>query len=447
MTDRYLEILRDSGHAVNYIPSGRQLPRTPPLMDVTRHLDFCNIDPSEDCEKPPHNMEAGARGQDNLYKTFDFNTPEAERDDPESLLKGMKGYQMTPGDLEFIKRMKEEKHTKKLQGDLEEVQRLLKKEMMATELVCASREKVQAELKKFPSCEELTEWVKVVFKMTSPSTELTDLDAKSLLAMVTKENLQRAMDEKRIELTRKEKMVASKRKKEIEERGQLERLIASKRLGIQGLMNQLKDLKSELDQHEEAYKALEMQINSQKAPDFQVEADTSEELHATKSQVKRRGKEREAVKSTEKLQDTTNQSKSTMSKHTDCKTDNQNTLKDDHANKNSERETLKAKQMSGAAAERPAKPVKAVRVSRKKVEEQQSNQVSVHTVRGRRKPPGTTQTAASQLKDRGKVKTEEDQSASQQAASSSSGKKAAGDVQERAQNAGLRRSKRIASRR
>lgn len=35
-----------------------------------------------------------------------------------------------------------------LQGDLEEVQRLLKKEMMATELVCASREKVQAELKK-----------------------------------------------------------------------------------------------------------------------------------------------------------------------------------------------------------------------------------------------------------------------------------------------------------
>ncbi|XP_045908853.1 uncharacterized protein LOC123973041 isoform X2 [Micropterus dolomieu] len=414
MTDRYLEILRDSGHAVNYIPSGRQLPRTPPLMDVTRHLDFCNIDPSEDCEKPPHNMEAGARGQDNLYKTFDFNTPEAERDDPESLLKGMKGYQMTPGDLEFIKRMKEEKHTKKLQ---------------------------------FPSCEELTEWVKVVFKMTSPSTELTDLDAKSLLAMVTKENLQRAMDEKRIELTRKEKMVASKRKKEIEERGQLERLIASKRLGIQGLMNQLKDLKSELDQHEEAYKALEMQINSQKAPDFQVEADTSEELHATKSQVKRRGKEREAVKSTEKLQDTTNQSKSTMSKHTDCKTDNQNTLKDDHANKNSERETLKAKQMSGAAAERPAKPVKAVRVSRKKVEEQQSNQVSVHTVRGRRKPPGTTQTAASQLKDRGKVKTEEDQSASQQAASSSSGKKAAGDVQERAQNAGLRRSKRIASRR
>lgn len=60
MTDRYLEILRDSGHAVNYIPSGRQLPRTPPLMDVTRHLDFCNIDPSEDCEKPPHNMEVNA---------------------------------------------------------------------------------------------------------------------------------------------------------------------------------------------------------------------------------------------------------------------------------------------------------------------------------------------------------------------------------------------------
>lgn len=33
------------------------------------------------------------------------------------------------------------------QGDLEEVQRLLKNEMMAVELACASREKAQAELK------------------------------------------------------------------------------------------------------------------------------------------------------------------------------------------------------------------------------------------------------------------------------------------------------------
>lgn len=36
-------------------------------------------------------------------------------DDPASLLTGMKGYQLTSGDLEFIQKMKEEKRIKKLQ--------------------------------------------------------------------------------------------------------------------------------------------------------------------------------------------------------------------------------------------------------------------------------------------------------------------------------------------
>ncbi|XP_044044509.1 uncharacterized protein si:dkeyp-34c12.1 [Siniperca chuatsi] len=460
MTDRYFDILRDSGHTGNYIPSGRQLPRTPPLMDVKRHLDFCNDDPNEEWEEPPQNMEAGAKGQDNNQnRTFDFNTAETktehifEPNDPNSMLKGMKGYQLTPTDLEFIKKMKEEKLIKKLQRDLEEVQRLLKKETMTAELVHASREKAQAELKKFPSCEELTEWVKVVLKMTSklPLTEIIDLDDKSLLAMVTKENLQRAMHEKRIELTRMEKMVANKREREAKERGQLEKQIASEQLKIQGLMSQLSDLKSELAQQEEAIKALEMQINSQEAPEIQVkaeEADTSEELQATKSMVKRRGKERKkAVKSTEKLQDTTNQSKSTKSKHTDNKTDSQTTVKDEHANKNTS-ETLTTKQKSRAAAERLTKSVKAAKEPQKKVEEQQSNpQKSVLAARGRRKPPATTQTVASQLKNQSKVKTGEAQSTSQQAAPSRSRQKAADDAVEEAPNAGLRRSKRIASRR
>lgn len=39
----------------------------------------------------------------------------SEPDEPSSMLKGMKGYQLTAGDLEFIKRMKEEKLVKKYQ--------------------------------------------------------------------------------------------------------------------------------------------------------------------------------------------------------------------------------------------------------------------------------------------------------------------------------------------
>lgn len=40
--------------------------------------------------------------------------------------------------------------------------------------------------------------------------DLTDVDAKSLLATVTKEDVQRVIDGKRTELRRMEKMVANK---------------------------------------------------------------------------------------------------------------------------------------------------------------------------------------------------------------------------------------------
>ncbi|XP_035533738.1 cingulin-like protein 1 isoform X2 [Morone saxatilis] len=432
MADRSL-FLREGGHTGGHIPSGRQLHRTPPLPDVKRHLDFSDDDPSE-------NMEAGTRDEANdQNRTFDFNTlqTKTEPDDSNSMLKGMTGYEPTKSDLEFIEKMKQEKLLRKLQRDLEEVQRLLKKETMAADLACASLGKAQAELKKFPSCEELTEWVKVVLQMTSPSAELTDLDAKSLLAMVTKENIQRAIKEKMIDITRLEKMVANKRKKESKEREQLEKQMSSQQLKIRELMSQLTDLKSELEQIEEAYK--EMLINTQEAPENNVEADTSEELQATRSQAQPRGKGRKkAVVFSEKVQD--------VAKSESTKTN----VKGDHAKKNTS-ETLKTKQKSGAAAEKPAKSVKAAREPQKKVAETESNpQESVQAVRGRRKPPGATQAAASQPKNRSSVRTGEAQSTSQQAAPSRRGQKAAvaaDDAGEEAQNASLRRSKRIANRR
>lgn len=52
MSGRYFEIRRESSQGGNYIPSGRQLPRTPPLTDVKRHLDFSNDDSNKDCENP-----------------------------------------------------------------------------------------------------------------------------------------------------------------------------------------------------------------------------------------------------------------------------------------------------------------------------------------------------------------------------------------------------------
>ncbi|XP_026219290.1 axoneme-associated protein mst101(2)-like [Anabas testudineus] len=459
MSVRYFEILRDSCHKGNYIPSGRQLPRTPPLTDVKRHLDFSNDDSYVGCEEPQQNTEEASSDQDDHDKMFDFSTHETktEPDEPSSMLKGMKGYQLTAGDLEFIKRMKEEKLVKKYQGDLEDVQRLLKKETMALELSCALRDKAEAELNKFPSSEDVTEWVKVVLTMTSSSGDLTDLDTKSLLAMVTKENIQTAMNKKKIQLARMEKMMANKRKKEAEERGRREKEIANEQLKIQGLMSQLSDLTSELAQQDEIYKVLQMQLKSQEEIKVDAEKVDDSEAEAAKSQVKSRGKEiKKATEKSQNASDKSNKVKSKRSKRTDSKTDGGNTAKDDHVNKStSEMLTSTAeqtKQKSEAPTEKPTKTVKASRGPQKKVKEQESNsQDPLQTVSRRRNPPGATRTVASQSKNQHKVKTGEAQSTSQQAAPSRTRKKtavAAGDaVEEEAPNAGLRRSRRIASRR
>lgn len=448
MSHRFL-ILRESLSG-NHIPSGRQLHRTPPFATVTKHLDFNDEDSNHE-----QNMKVDTKDQDVNYQnvTFDFNTTGTnsenisdDPDDPMSMLKGMKGYQVTPSDLEFIKMMKEEKLIKKLQGDVEEVQRLLKQEMMSFELLCACRKNAQADLNMLPSCEDVTEWVKVVPEMTSSSsTEFRY--AKSLLAMVTQENIQRAMDEKRIENARLEKMVANKRKKEAKEKGQLEKQIANEQLKIQRLMSQLSDLKSELAQQEEAYKALELQLNPQEAPEIKTEeVDPAEELQAAKTQEISRGKRRtKAVKSTEKLQDRTNQSKSTRSRNTDGKTDNQISVKDDHASKNPG-ETVKTKQKSSAAGEKLPKVVREVREPKKNVEEANSQ---VRDAKERRKLPTAARTTASQPKNQSHVKIRKAQSSSQLMVPSQGRKKAAvaaGDAGEEPLNTGLRRSKRIASR-
>ncbi|TNM93691.1 hypothetical protein fugu_001867 [Takifugu bimaculatus] len=202
MSDVYFEMLRKSNH----IPSGRQLPRTPPLADVKRHLDFLNEDPVEACEME----KTGSRSPDEpeLNRTFDFHKlqPKTELSD-HTMLKGMKGYQLTHSDLEFIRTLQEDKLIQKLQRDLEEVKKLLKVETLAAEKSLVLRERALAELDKLPSCTELTQWATLVLAKTHPSTRL---DSKCLLSMVKKEDVQRVIKEKETELARLEEMVKDK---------------------------------------------------------------------------------------------------------------------------------------------------------------------------------------------------------------------------------------------
>uniref|UniRef100_A0A673BY51 Uncharacterized protein n=1 Tax=Sphaeramia orbicularis TaxID=375764 RepID=A0A673BY51_9TELE len=224
MSYRYSQILHDGDWKRNSIPSGRQLHRSPLVKDKTDNLDSCsgylNADCVEPQGKPPKYHQVCMYSfiylciylKPKMPSTFSAsfgNILEA----PNSMLKGMKGYRLTPEDEDFIKKLMIEKEVKKLQRDLEEVQKLLKREVMALEMSLASKDKVQAELNQV-SCSEglnLTQlWAKVIVEMTSPLTEVTDMDAKSLLAMLTKENIQRATEEKKLEIRRLEKMVKNK---------------------------------------------------------------------------------------------------------------------------------------------------------------------------------------------------------------------------------------------
>ncbi|XP_011604670.2 eukaryotic translation initiation factor 3 subunit A isoform X1 [Takifugu rubripes] len=290
MSDVYFEMLRKSNH----IPSGRQLPRTPPLADVKRHLDFLNEDPVEACEME----KTGSRSPDEpeLNRTFDFHKlqPKTELSD-HTMLKGMKGYQLTHSDLEFIRTLQEDKLIQKLQRDLEEVKKLLKVETLAAEKSLVLRERALAELDKLPSITELTQWATLVLAKTRPSTRL---DSKCLLSMVKKEDVQRVIKEKETELARLEEMVKDKRKKEAEQREQLERLISEGQLKVRELMSDLSKLKSELTQQEEVQKTLQSQIKIQESAKIKAEAAKVEPWErggGGKSLVKGGGKEGKAA--------------------------------------------------------------------------------------------------------------------------------------------------------
>ncbi|XP_034072995.1 proteoglycan 4 isoform X2 [Gymnodraco acuticeps] len=351
MSDRCVEIMRDSRQSWNDIPAGRQLLRTPPMTVVKQQLHFCNEDSSEEQVEPQLDMEADTAVEDGNDQNATFNAivPKTEPEEPNTMLKGMKGCQLTQNDLEFMEKIKEDKLIKQLQGDLKE----------------------------HPSCEDLMEWVKKVLSMTSPSTQLADLDLDCFLDTVTKETVQKATEEKRIEIPRMENMVANKKKREAKERGQLEQNVASQQLKVHGLMSQMSNLICELSQEEDAYKALEIRMNTQEAA-AGMEADkvvVKEEPQDPKVQAKTRGKGRlKAV---------------TFQDQAKIKTKSRRKLAD-------------GKTESGKHdKEKPTKAVKESKGPQKRVQKQEaSSQEALQSVGGRRKKPAAT-------KPKSGVKTEE----------------------------------------
>lgn len=167
---------------------------------------------------------------------------------------------------------------------------------------------------------------------------------------------------------------------------------------------------------QEAFRALQAQTDGQETSNTKAEkVETSEERRDAKSQVKRQGKERKkTAKASEKTQGGTNQSKPTRQRLADSQSGDQTGEKDDPVTDR----TLKAKPKTEAAARKPTKPAAQTRAEGRESKSQESKPA----VRERIRAPGKPKTVASQPKNQT-------------------------EAGEEAPNAGLRRSKRIASRR
>ncbi|XP_057685793.1 uncharacterized protein LOC130912042 [Corythoichthys intestinalis] len=237
--------MQGRSRSTHFIPTGRQLPRTPPLPEVKKRLEFKNED-QERSIVPFHHFTEGGEGHPEPNIKLRISGTRAG--DTDSLLTGMKGYRLTAGDLEFMKKMLVDKQIKQLQGELEVMKDAIQREQNALELTLVSSENVQTDLEKFPSSSELMELLKQVLEIVSPSFQALELDAMSLLAMVTEEDVEKALSEKKKAIGCMEKEISLR--KNSTARVELENHLIDEQMVIQGLMRELSELQSELAQQD-----------------------------------------------------------------------------------------------------------------------------------------------------------------------------------------------------
>ncbi|KAM9396829.1 uncharacterized protein ACWYII_032433 [Salvelinus alpinus] len=291
----------------NHIPLGRQLHRTPPTSElkITWPLSFetQTIETSAGQEplSPALNMTM------DLYTIEPAETETCRRsritsstlcsgsvleEDPYSLIRGMQGYEVTPADLVFLKRARQERQINALQRELDELLRQRRNQMLARDLSLASREKIQTDLDEILSCEQTVQMGQVFLSRKLSSTAVEALDSKSLLAQIKTADVQQAVEEEQAEITALEDRVAralelreraEQRQQEIEN---LNRAILTKKANIKHLMKELSELKSQLAVAEESLLAIQGEMDTLKDTEKEEDTGPQEALQVAPSQAK-----------------------------------------------------------------------------------------------------------------------------------------------------------------
>ncbi|XP_049609266.1 uncharacterized protein [Syngnathus scovelli] len=244
MAGNSLKKLKGSLH---YIPTGRQLPRTPPPFQVKQRLEFHNEDEKSHIVEFKQDPEGGSSEHPDL-DVFQVNDtkPGAFSD---SLVNGMKDYQLTASDQDFMMKMQVEKQIKQLEGELVELRNMLQTELVLESMLYPG-DNVQAELQKSSSYPELVAHHKKVLGSLYSSVKVLELKAVSLLAIVSKEDVDRAPSKKKGKKQAVSQQETSWRKEDTNEREHLAEQLVGYKTTIQQLMRDLADLKSKLAQIE-----------------------------------------------------------------------------------------------------------------------------------------------------------------------------------------------------
>ncbi|XP_041715393.2 uncharacterized protein LOC121548062 [Coregonus clupeaformis] len=213
-------------------------------------------------------------------------------EDPYSLIRGMQGYEVTPADLAFLKRAKQERQINTLQRELDKLLRQRRNQMLARDLSLASREKILADLDEILSCEQTVHMGRVFLSRRLSSPEVEALDSKSLLAQIKTADVQQAVEEEQAEISELEDRVArglelrekeEKRQQEIENQN---KEIFKKKANIKHLMKELSELKSQLAGAEESLLAIQGKMETLKDTEKEEDAGPQEALQVAPSQAK-----------------------------------------------------------------------------------------------------------------------------------------------------------------
>ncbi|XP_077423208.1 uncharacterized protein LOC144053055 isoform X2 [Vanacampus margaritifer] len=220
-----LKMLSGSFHV---IPSGRQLPRTPPLTAVKKRLDFSIKEEQSPIVASRHNAEGDSRdpAATNLLTFNASDTKPGFAGYADSLVNGMKGYRLTAADLDFMRMMQVGKRVKQLQGMLEVLQKDVK-----------VLENVQADL------EELIKHQQQLFGALMSSVKGFELEFESLLATLTQDG-----DKQQQQAVNRKKKTTNRKKVDTKEREQLAEQFGGGQ--VQEIMREWSELKCKVAQLE-----------------------------------------------------------------------------------------------------------------------------------------------------------------------------------------------------